>query len=1025
MARISRESITTLIVDARGAAAGAAEFDRAAARINSAAGASQRIVERTSVIIGEQGKAYTRLLRQIDPTYAANEKFAKGVRQLDNVFKNNTGLPEYQRLLKLLETKYKDTGAAAREFEAAQDNLRKRARTLIETIEPQQRAQRLYNEALAEASELYTKNAISLAQYDDAVAHAAATLARAKGAQDEFNDAGAASGGRGGFSARQLARLSPQFSDIVTQAASGTSPLTILVQQGPQIADIFGGIPAVLARIPPHVYAIGLAFGALGTAAVIVGTRMAEISSQARVLEGIGRTLNPQIAGMAEQLRAVTMATSGQGASRGEAAQIVKTLALMRTLSAGLITDLAPIVPNVQAILGGGMDDTARKLGEAFSKGAAGVRELDETLHFLTPEQLRTIEQLDRQGARAEALRIAIKALNTEFSDQAHQMKSAWGQVMEDIGHAWDDLIEKLAHDKPLLGIMEATVKELRWIGSWFGSSGGDAPAAGSPGSLQQNKADIAGVTAEIARLKSEIDAQTAKAAKLQEIMDAGVQPVVQDEIDQAWARAAELNAQRVALIDKLAELEKQADRPQPPPAINNPPGRDLRGLTDDQIKRVNAARDAFTRETDAMGGNALQRSITLAGLEAFNASLARGEEAVEARQYQLIAMEKVERDIAIAIRDENEQLDLNIKKTKESADAYADSIAAGMRADAARQAALDALTTGADPKDRQRRILDQNAQDARQAANRNFLSLSADSENAGGIAAGAALGHLGEQNARRAAEAEVAYRESIAAAEAAGNQQMVAGLREAQTRYEGLLIVRDKFNDQTQISIQQFEDNRAALLDSVNIMRDGFEDLVLNGEQYIDVLRNMSKAFLQLGTDILVMQPLRNWMNQTLNNSSTGGTGIWGMLSTLGSSAVNAWAGGGPSSLPNAAGDAGAMSAADLLADWHTTVPVAHKGWHVGNENAPGLRSVPSSVFVNAPRLHNGGLLPGERAAILQNGEEVLTARNPRHRNNFRGAATVVMNITTSDANSFRQSQGQIAASAGRAISMAQRRNG
>lgn len=101
------------------------------------------------------------------------------------------------------------------------------------------------------------------------------------------------------------------------------------------------------------------------------------------------------------------------------------------------------------------------------------------------------------------------------------------------------------------------------------------------------------------------------------------------------------------------------------------------------------------------------------------------------------------------------------------------------------------------------------------------------------------------------------------------------------------------------------------------------------------------------------------------------------------------------------------------------------HKGGIVGQDGEP--RQVPASVFVQAPRLHSGGMRPGERAVIMEDGEEVLTANSPRHRRNYRGggAPTVVMNITTPDAQSFRSSQGQLSASAGRAMAIASRRNG
>ena len=47
--------------------------------------------------------------------------------------------------------------------------------------------------------------------------------------------------------------------------------------------------------------------------------------------------------------------------------------------------------------------------------------------------------------------------------------------------------------------------------------------------------------------------------------------------------------------------------------------------------------------------------------------------------------------------------------------------------------------------------------------------------------------------------------------------------------------------------------------------------------------------------------------------------------------------------------------------------------------------RQVPEQVFDGAPRLHDGGYLKDDEVpTILQKGEEVLTARDPRHQNNL-----------------------------------------
>jgi hypothetical protein len=100
------------------------------------------------------------------------------------------------------------------------------------------------------------------------------------------------------------------------------------------------------------------------------------------------------------------------------------------------------------------------------------------------------------------------------------------------------------------------------------------------------------------------------------------------------------------------------------------------------------------------------------------------------------------------------------------------------------------------------------------------------------------------------------------------------------------------------------------------------------------------------------------------------------------------------------------------------------HQGGIAGSPG-PGRR-IPALAFAGAPRLHDGGMLglrANEVPAILQRGEEVLTRGDPRHRaNQGAGNVTVIMNVSTPDAASFRRSSGQIAVEASTAIGRAAR---
>ena len=93
-------------------------------------------------------------------------------------------------------------------------------------------------------------------------------------------------------------------------------------------------------------------------------------------------------------------------------------------------------------------------------------------------------------------------------------------------------------------------------------------------------------------------------------------------------------------------------------------------------------------------------------------------------------------------------------------------------------------------------------------------------------------------------------------------------------------------------------------------------------------------------------------------------------------------------------------------------------------------MRPADPAVFADAPRFHGGGisglgLLPDEVPIIARRGELVVPPeRIVREERKGRDAApiTVVINVRTNDAGSFRASQGQIAAEMARAVDRARR---
>ena len=118
------------------------------------------------------------------------------------------------------------------------DDLAARVAKLKASVQPFASAQDRANAELAEAKALFDAGAISAGDYAQAQLMLT-TRATAMAEKQEIANQRLASGGKAAkLTASEALNLSRQFADVGVSAAMGMNPFMILIQQGPQIADI-------------------------------------------------------------------------------------------------------------------------------------------------------------------------------------------------------------------------------------------------------------------------------------------------------------------------------------------------------------------------------------------------------------------------------------------------------------------------------------------------------------------------------------------------------------------------------------------------------------------------------------------------------------------------------------------------------------------------------------------------------------------------------------------------------------------
>ncbi|HIH9507870.1 TPA: phage tail length tape measure family protein [Klebsiella quasipneumoniae subsp. similipneumoniae] len=211
---------------------------------------AQREAEKASKLAAvqqeAQADAFQRMLDKIDPLAAALRNLEQQQSELNTAFKsgaiNTSQYDVYSK--KLQETRREVTGEAQAEREAvkAHDEQVNALRRLEAQIDPVGEAFRRLNEQQRQLDTAKTSGMLSPLAYD----RLNSKLAESRDALEKTQ----AQLGKTSQSAAQTAnamRMIPaQMTDIVVGLSTGQSPFMVLMQQGGQLKDMFGGIgPAI------------------------------------------------------------------------------------------------------------------------------------------------------------------------------------------------------------------------------------------------------------------------------------------------------------------------------------------------------------------------------------------------------------------------------------------------------------------------------------------------------------------------------------------------------------------------------------------------------------------------------------------------------------------------------------------------------------------------------------------------------------------------------------------------------------
>lgn len=233
---------------------------------------------------------------------------------------------------------------------------------------------------------------------------------------------------------QQLSALGYQTTDIITGLAGGQNPLLVLVQQGGQLRDQFGGVTNVFKAFASVLTPLRLALGGIGAVLGVLAYSFYQGSKELQQFND-NLILTNNYAGLTkDKLNGLSESVSTKlNVSIGNAKDAFYVLAASGKFTKESIGAVGEAVLNFAKLTGKDGKEAANELMSSFNGTAASAKDLNDKYHFLTVSQYKQIETLEMQGQKQKAIVVQADAFNQSIRNQKRDVG--------DLALAWENTV--------------------------------------------------------------------------------------------------------------------------------------------------------------------------------------------------------------------------------------------------------------------------------------------------------------------------------------------------------------------------------------------------------------------------------------------------------------------------------------------------------------------------------------------------------------------------------------------------------
>lgn len=525
--------------------------------------------------------------------------------------------------------------------------------------------------ALGRLDELETKlskhkgvglDAATFSEYQAKIDQSRANLTR-------FDDSLSRTGNTAKQAAAALRTVPAQFTDIVTSLQGGQAPFTVLLQQGGQLKDSFGGVGAAAKAMGGYV--LGLVNPFTLSAAAVGGLGAALLSSQSQFNEYNKAVISTGgvVGKTADQLSAFAT-TLADGRHFTEAGEAVLSLAQNGRLTGEVFQEVARAATETAAATGQSAASIADQLSSTKGKVTDLAVEYSNKYGVITQSTYDQIRALEEQGDRMGAIKTLSTAVademtrrNKEMEDSTRGLARAWNEVRTSISSAWNQLKTGLQASPELfrLQVLQGQLQDAQELGNQklVAYYQQQIAAAQKAVDLQQQKAALTGQE-ESSRRQQIAGEDKWLADGLKYLTD---QQKMEKEIAEARTQGLSSGRSQVEIEQRISDIRKSYEKKLSGPANQ----LDLTSFNDtqNQLKALTATYGNAQKDLDA------QQKAGIISQESYAAQRAaliqaEKEEVTNAYQAEISALEAT-RDKSSTTAQQRIQLDQKIADARTS----------------------------------------------------------------------------------------------------------------------------------------------------------------------------------------------------------------------------------------------------------------------------------------------------------------------------------------------------------------------